>query len=297
MATNPYINKVQYSGNTLIDISDTTATPDKVQTGFKFYDASGAPRYGTASQGQGITITDTVDPDAGGTIRTITGQVIEAHDPMGANATLIKRVVLDDMTLAETKYETAKAGTAAAEITTRDTTGETVAAQMNLYNYYIRYYATIKYVYTSSASPAAMILTTSAVYDDVIARTPQGYSQKLAENFNYNNKVSIGNTTTVEYYTTAGARNYAFTNVGIYIYDTTYAYSNRTADNFTFTPYTPRLYLSAANTTYFSATNRTNIDPDNTIIKRWIEVYQIDKETAIQPARYRASVAISNMLN
>ena len=30
MANNPYVNKVVYGGQTLIDISDTTATADKI---------------------------------------------------------------------------------------------------------------------------------------------------------------------------------------------------------------------------------------------------------------------------
>lgn len=46
---NQYKNKVVYFGDTLIDISDTTAIASKVAYGYKFYDASGAPVTGTST--------------------------------------------------------------------------------------------------------------------------------------------------------------------------------------------------------------------------------------------------------
>lgn len=46
---NQYKNKVIYYGQTLIDISDTTAVANKVAYGYKFYDASGAPVTGTST--------------------------------------------------------------------------------------------------------------------------------------------------------------------------------------------------------------------------------------------------------
>ena len=75
MANNPYVNKVVYGGTTLIDISDTTATADKILEGYTAYGADGQKLTGTAS-GQSLVVTDTVD-EHGGTIRTITGKVVE----------------------------------------------------------------------------------------------------------------------------------------------------------------------------------------------------------------------------
>ena len=48
MAENSYVNKVVYNGNTLIDISDTTAAAEDVLTGKNFYTADGSFETGTA---------------------------------------------------------------------------------------------------------------------------------------------------------------------------------------------------------------------------------------------------------
>lgn len=51
MATNPYKNKVVYNGQILMDITDTTATADKVFEGYTFYAASGQKLVGTGESG------------------------------------------------------------------------------------------------------------------------------------------------------------------------------------------------------------------------------------------------------
>lgn len=48
MAINPYVNKVVYGDDTVMDISDTTATESDVADGAVFYKANGARSVGTA---------------------------------------------------------------------------------------------------------------------------------------------------------------------------------------------------------------------------------------------------------
>lgn len=73
MANNQYVNKVVFGSATLVDLTGTTATADKILQGYGAYGADGAWMDGTAVAGSGsaVSITDTTDAN-GGTIRTIT---------------------------------------------------------------------------------------------------------------------------------------------------------------------------------------------------------------------------------
>ena len=62
------INKVVYDGSTLIDITDTTATVDKVVEGYYFYTADGVKREGTRSSSGSAAVVVTEETDAGGGI-------------------------------------------------------------------------------------------------------------------------------------------------------------------------------------------------------------------------------------
>lgn len=51
MASNPYVNKVQFGNQTVMDISDTTAEESDVIKGKTFYKANGARSTGTGTLG------------------------------------------------------------------------------------------------------------------------------------------------------------------------------------------------------------------------------------------------------
>ena len=54
---NTYVNKVQLAdGTSLIDISDTTATADKILSGYTAYGADGSKLTGTATGGGGGSV-------------------------------------------------------------------------------------------------------------------------------------------------------------------------------------------------------------------------------------------------
>ena len=46
MASNPYVNKVEYAGQTLMDLTGDTVTPSDVLAGATFHDRSGSPQTG-----------------------------------------------------------------------------------------------------------------------------------------------------------------------------------------------------------------------------------------------------------
>ena len=54
MASNPYVNKVvKADGTVIIDITDATATADKILQGYTAYGADGSKLTGTATGGSG----------------------------------------------------------------------------------------------------------------------------------------------------------------------------------------------------------------------------------------------------
>ena len=71
MANNPYVNKVEYDGATLIDLTADTVTASKLLSGYTAHDASGAPITGnlnTALRSDSVTPSEdeqTVTPGSG----------------------------------------------------------------------------------------------------------------------------------------------------------------------------------------------------------------------------------------
>lgn len=54
MADNPYVNKVVYDGDTLIDLTEDTVAADKLLAGYTAHDASGAAVTGTIADGDNL---------------------------------------------------------------------------------------------------------------------------------------------------------------------------------------------------------------------------------------------------
>lgn len=73
MASNPYINKVQYGNDVLIDLTGDTATPEKVLQGETFHDASGARRTGSLVPASGGSWSDEKILHVGDTSVSFTG--------------------------------------------------------------------------------------------------------------------------------------------------------------------------------------------------------------------------------
>ena len=81
MANNPYVNKVVYGNNTLIDLTDATATADKILQGYTAYGADGQKLTGTATGGGDITV-ESLSVTQNGTYTAPTGK---AYSPVSVN--------------------------------------------------------------------------------------------------------------------------------------------------------------------------------------------------------------------
>lgn len=94
---NLYKNKVVYDGRTIIDISDTTATADKIAVGYGCYGADGAWIDGTA-QNATVVITEETDSH-GGIIKHInTDGVIDLSNDTVTPSTLLSGATAHDKT-------------------------------------------------------------------------------------------------------------------------------------------------------------------------------------------------------
>lgn len=69
MANNPYINKVEYGGNTLIDLTGDTVTAGDMLSGVTAHDRSGASIQGTLVPVLSVDVNgSTLTPDANGNV-------------------------------------------------------------------------------------------------------------------------------------------------------------------------------------------------------------------------------------
>ena len=94
MANNEHVNKVEYFGQTIMDISDTTATTEDVDSGAVFYAANGARSVGTAANVKTVTMNGTtLSPTSGdvnlGTVITPTDIMSGASSSVAGSAGLV----------------------------------------------------------------------------------------------------------------------------------------------------------------------------------------------------------------
>lgn len=88
MATNPYANKVEVNGTTVIDLTSDTVTPEALLSGYTAHGSDGAIVVGTLELSQHVEVTgETVALPAGGTIeklsifgKTVDGEPISTYN-------------------------------------------------------------------------------------------------------------------------------------------------------------------------------------------------------------------------
>ncbi len=132
------INKVVYGSDTLIDITDTTATAEDVAQGKYFYSAAGVKTLGTAEIG-GIEVIETPDSH-GGTIVEINGttggggakEFIMRPDAELVHSWSADELIVEDLELTLPAY-----ATSAKTIRAGAALSPTITIDRDNYNYYV----------------------------------------------------------------------------------------------------------------------------------------------------------------
>ena len=151
MANNPYVNKVVYGGQTLIDISDTTATADKILQGYTAYGADGQKLTGTAT-GSGGYVTQDQD-----------GYIVLPPTGGGGSPTLITKSI----TLNGTYDATDDNANGYSEVTVNVQGGASVSETQGTYG--------TEVVVTSGSAPSATSHTIYFEFTDETDETIIGY--------------------------------------------------------------------------------------------------------------------------
>ena len=92
MANNPYVNKVEYGGNVLIDLTSDTISADKLLSPYTAHDKSGAPIVGS------------VESKGAATYNTSTSDQTIAAGQYLSGAQTIRKVTTANITAANVKY-------------------------------------------------------------------------------------------------------------------------------------------------------------------------------------------------
>lgn len=163
------INKVVYGSDTLIDITDTTATAADVAQGKYFYSAAGVKTTGTATIG-GIEVIETPDSH-GGTIVEISGTTTQAMNPwvMRGDAEIIKTVAYDKYIVDDEGVTLPAYTTTSQTLLASQTLSPTIPRDTANYNYYIaeRALSIPEYSVTSKAKGRVEYSYASAFYEIV----------------------------------------------------------------------------------------------------------------------------------
>lgn len=163
------INKVVYGSETLIDITDTTATAEDVAQGKYFYSAAGVKTTGTATIG-GIEVIETPDSH-GGTIVEISGTTTQAMNPwvMRGDAEIIKTVAYDKYIVDDEGVTLPAYTTTSQTLLASQALSPTVPRDAANYNYFIaeRALTIPEYSVTSKAKGRVEYSFASAFYEIV----------------------------------------------------------------------------------------------------------------------------------
>ena len=238
------ISKLILNGVTQMDVTDTTATADKILTSYGAYGADGVWMDGTASGGGG-------------------GQYPWA----GANATLVKTFDSKTFSLADTSYATWTPSTTGTIILAPQELGTYTVTDLSTHDYFIVVEFDLISVYPAQTTMMGALVR--SMYSGIQAS--YGYLSNLTAltsgtPSSYTNRSPLS-TNMISYYNTSGTLAAYAGQYGIYANSSDSLYSTSGSfSSLTYTVKTPNVYVRCHNT-YFSTTLAAEIDQDQTKFK------------------------------
>lgn len=299
MANNQYVNKVQYDGNTLIDLTSDTALAADVAQGKWFHLATGERVQGTASGGGGGGVTQDQDgylvlSDEGGG----GGGGGESWSWMGKNPTKLQSWS-ETSTFRELGADSWTWATSSTTLRAIGYHTPSTSMTFNLedYDYYILQNVYVHYDYGEWVPKNAMIANANIIREVLFG---------TIGNLNAA-QTGIPNASTGAYPSPSGGQYYYYNNgsevLTFYTNSTQYGLSsgnNITADivggsttSPTWTLKTPQINIRGHNT-YFSSTAYSNIDFDQSYYQLICEVWRVDRGTEQYSQSYDELVQILN---
>lgn len=254
-----------------VDITNTTATASDVASGKVFFTAGGVQTAGTATS-QGVSVVETTDPVAGGTIVTITAATIYPFNFMGEQVEFVQVLGSTNYALSTTTYgswtpsTTAKSIKATANLTT-------FSANMASYDYIIKWETQADIAYNSGATMNTCPIRQVACLYSYIFKRP--YSLTAVENGGRTSNSTVSYSAPLtKYYNSSGNLAIGWTaSYGIYPAITNPTFSSSTSNTPTVTVKTPT-WNARCSTTYMSTTAAAAIATTNTILQQKATLYR-----------------------
>lgn len=164
-----------------------------------------------------------------------------------------------EIALEDTDFNGWTPSTTAKAIRASQTAG-TFVADMDAYEYMLKWECSFQAVYNSGATLKAQVLWEGADLYQKIIKRPSSWTNISAANFNGNALVSAFSVPFMRYYNTSGTLTYAHTiSYGVYPAVGTSTFSSSTSDSPTVTIKTPT-YNARCNSTYFGTARASELD-------------------------------------
>ena len=213
---------------------------------------------------------------------------------LGLAAEKLGDIYTADYTLDETGFATWTPSTTAAAIVAAKTLTDTLAADMDAYEYYLRWKFDADVAYKSGTT---MKYTTTRELEElwqVIAKRPSSLDNVASDSFNGNNCSTYFTAGLTVYNNSSGVETYTWSaSYGLYLSATAATFSNSTSDTPTVTIKTPAINARCSGT-YFSTARAVDVDQPNTKLALRGELWRVSKDSSPSRDMYGYLVDIYN---